>query len=121
MSNERRTAILELIDADAYADSIVDAVVDKLRPLMERHTANPSPIATRDEMRGILRWSMAKLDAETKAKTIPSIMQGDRRLFVIADVLDALRAGTEAAEVAAASRQAKKQAKRQAAMGARSC
>ncbi|MEO9591620.1 hypothetical protein [Rhodopirellula bahusiensis] len=120
MSNEKRTAILELIDPEAFIDSIVNQVVDKLRPLIATPATTPFLIGTREETRKILRWSMSKLDAETKAKTIPSIMRGGRRLYVIADVLDSLRAGTEAAEIEAAARQAAKQAKRKAAMGDRS-
>jgi hypothetical protein len=112
--------ILRDVDPEELRAAIVADVLNGIRPLLTRSQVNASPIATRDEMRGILRWSMGKLDAATKAKTIPSIMEGDRRTYVIADVLDALRAGTPAAEADAAARQAAKQAKRQAAKGDRS-
>ncbi|WDQ19012.1 hypothetical protein [Rhodopirellula sp. P2] len=106
--------ILRDIDPEQLRAAIVADVLNGIRPLLARHNVDAGPVATRDGMRKILHWSMGKLDAETKAKTIPSIMQGDRRLYVIEDVLNALRDGTEAAEAEATARQAAKHAKKQA-------
>lgn len=104
--------LLRDTDPDELRAAIVRDVVDKLRPMLERRPAVDKKIATRAEMARILQWSIPKLDRETTAKSIPSLMRGDRRTYVIDDVIAALKAGTEAAEAEAAVRQAAKRAKK---------
>lgn len=104
--------ILRDVDPEELRAAIVADLRKELRALLTQQNVDAAPIATRDGMSKILRWSQAKLDAATKAKTIPSIMEGGRRTYIIADVLEALKAGTEAAEAEAAARQAAKQAKK---------
>ncbi|KAA1261147.1 hypothetical protein LF1_36910 [Rubripirellula obstinata] len=65
-------------------------------------------------MAEILGWSLAKLDRRTKEKAIPSMLDGDRRLYEIDAVIDAIKAGTAEAEAVAAERQAAKQAAKNA-------
>ena len=109
--------ILRDVDPDDLRAAIVADVLAALRPMLERRSAIDKRIATRAEMARILEWSLAKLDRETAAKRIPSMLNGDRRSYVIDDVIEAIKAGTEAAEAEAAKRQAEKQAKRRSGKG----
>ncbi|GAB5514590.1 hypothetical protein [Rhodopirellula baltica] len=107
--------ILRDTDPEELRAAIVRDVVDSLRSVLNRKPEPAKVIATRAEMAGILKWSLSKLDQRTRDKTIPSLMDGDRRSYVIADVIDALRANTAEEEIKAAQRQAAKHSAKQAA------
>ncbi len=110
---------LLLTDPDELRALIVDDEVNAVRPIIEQSTKPPKLIANRGEMAEILGWSIAKLDRRTRENAIPSMLDGDRRSYVISDVIEAIKAGTPAAEAKAAERQAAKQAaKRQGAADA---
>lgn len=102
--------LLRDTDPDELRAGIVDDVLKELRLMLDQRAAVDKRIATRAEMARMLEWSIAKLDRETAAKRIPSLLSGDRRSYVIDDVIAAIKAGTEAAEVDAAARQAAKRA-----------
>ncbi len=104
--------LLRDVHPEDFRTEITKDVVDAIKPLIAEATKPPKTTASRAEMAELLGWSMPKLDRRTKDGAIPSLMDVDRRIYVIADVLDALRAGTPAAEAAAAKRQAAKQASR---------
>lgn len=106
--------ILRDIDPDELRAAIVADVVNELRPMMERRSQTSQRIAGRAPMAEILGWSLAKLDRRTKEKAIPSMLDGDRRLYEIDAVIDAIKAGTAEAEAVAAERQAAKQAAKNA-------
>ncbi|QDV66977.1 hypothetical protein Poly24_06670 [Rosistilla carotiformis] len=106
--------ILRDTDPDRLRAAIVRDVLDAIRPLL-RQPAPPDSrrCCSRDELAKILGWSIAKLDRRTKAGAIPSIMDDGRRIYIVDDVLEALKQATPEAETKAAERQAAKRSKRQ--------
>ena len=102
--------ILRDVDPEKLRAAIVADVLAGVRPLLERRSPLPKLTANRAEMAELLGWSLAKLDRRTKAKAIPSLLDGDRRSYVIAEVIEAVKAQTADAEAVAAKRQAAKQA-----------
>lgn len=100
-------------DPTELRKAIVDDVLDAIRPLLESTIRPPQRIASRQEMASMLGWSVAKLDRRTKERAIPSLMDGDRRTYIIDEVIAALKAGTEGAELAATGRQTAKRAAKQ--------
>ena len=101
--------ILRETDPDTLRALIVRDVVAAIRPLIKESLTSPSPITGREGMAKILTWSVTTLDRRTKDGTIPSMLDGDRRLYVIADVIESIEAGTAAAEAKASRRQKAKQ------------
>lgn len=101
-------------DPDELRAAIVADVLAALRPILNRRPETDKRIATRAEMAQILGWPLAKLDRESAARRIPSLLSGGRRCFEIEKVLEAVRAQTADAERIAAERQAKKHANRKA-------
>ncbi|PHQ34578.1 hypothetical protein [Rhodopirellula bahusiensis] len=104
--------ILRDTDPEELRAAIVRDVVESLRSVLSRESESTKVIATREEMAAILKWSLSKLDQRTRDKTIPSLMDGDRRSYVIAEVIDALRANTAEEEDRTAGRQSCKEASR---------
>ncbi len=102
--------ILRDTDPDALRAAIVADVLAAIGPAIKRGSDLPKRIANRTEMAEILGWSIAKLDRRTKTKAIPSLLDGDRRSYVIDEVVNAIKAQTADAERLAAERQAAKQA-----------
>jgi hypothetical protein len=101
--------ILKDTDPDALRAAIVADVLAAIGTAMQRGDELPKRIANRPEMARFLSYSLATLDRRTREGVIPSILDGDRRMYVIDDVLNALREGTAAAEAQAAERQKAKQ------------
>ncbi len=97
-------------DPDQLRRDIVADVVAAIRPLLSKRSETPKRFANRAEMAELLGWSLAKLDRRTKDKAIPSMMNGDRRLYEIDAVIDTIKNGTPEAEAMATKRQADKQA-----------
>lgn len=91
MENER---LLSSIDYEQIATSVAEKVKVWLKPMLETTTtASVQPLpatASRDEMAKILHWSLATLDRRTASGRIPSILEGSKRLYIVADVLAAL-------------------------------
>ncbi len=106
--------ILRDIDPDSLRAAIVADVVAAIGPAIKRGSQLPKRCANRAEMAEILGWSLTKLDRRTKTKAIPSMLDGDRRSYVIDEVIDAIKAQTDEAERIAAERQAAKQAAKDA-------
>jgi hypothetical protein len=104
-------------DPDELRAAIVADVLAALRPILNRRSKIDKRIATRDEMAQILGWSLAKLDRETAAKRIPSLLSGGRRSYVIEEGIQAVKAGTADAERIAAARQTEKHARRRSGKG----
>ena len=102
--------ILRDFDPDRFRADIVEEIKASLEPLLAQLNKPPKTIANRKEMAELLGWSLAKLDKRTKDKAIPSMMDGDHRMFVIADVFQAIEVGTSEAEKLASERQAAKHA-----------
>lgn len=102
--------LLRDTDPDDLRAAIVADVLKAIGASIRRANTMPKRIANRAEMAELLGWSIAKLDRRTREKAIPSLLDGDRRSYVIDDVIAAIKAGTEAAEVDAAARQAAKRA-----------
>ena len=105
--------ILQGIDADEFRESVVGDLLSALKPLLQQSLAldlAQERCAGRERMATILGWSVGKLDRRTAAGAIPSIMDEGRRVYVVDEVLAALKAATPAAEAKAAERQAAKQA-----------
>ena len=99
-------------DPDDLRAAIVADVLAAIGPAIKRANTMPQRIASRTEMAKLLGWSVAKLDRRTRERAIPSMLDGDRRSYVIAEVIDAVKANTAQAERIAAERQAAKQAAR---------
>ena len=97
-------------DPDEFRRAIVVELLVEIGPMLQRGSEMPNRIANRIEMAEILRWSLSKLDRRTKSKAIPSLLDGDRRSYIIDDVIEAIKAQTNEAERIAAERQATKQA-----------
>ncbi|WP_417748320.1 hypothetical protein [Rosistilla oblonga] len=106
--------ILRDVDPDRLREEIVRDVLEAIRPLL-RQPAPPDSrrCCSRAELAQILGWSIAKVDRRTVAGAIPSIMDDGRRIYVVDDVMEALKQATPEAEAKAAARQAAKRAKRQ--------
>ena len=100
------------VDPDDLRRKIVSDILGELRPILNRSDARAIRIATRQEMADILRWSLAKLDRRTSVGGIPSLLDDDRRMYIVDEVIEAIRVGTPAAEKKAAKRQAAKHSNR---------
>ena len=103
-----KSLILEGVDPQTLSEDIAAAVVAALRPLIEQATARPPRFVGRDEMARQLGWSVDKLSRRTRDGCIPSMLDGNRRTYEVAEVVAAIRANTEKAEAKAADRHAAK-------------
>ncbi|TWT81199.1 hypothetical protein CA13_26480 [Planctomycetes bacterium CA13] len=100
-------------DRDELVADVAAAVVIQIRSLLrERSEPVEEKIKNRPGMAKYLGWSISKLDDRTASGLIPSILDGGRRIYVVADVLEALRERTPEAEAKAKKRQAAKTAAR---------
>lgn len=106
--------ILRELNIEELRQDIVRDVLASVLPVLNSLKGSGRKTASRQEMAQILGWSIAKLDRRTSAGAIPSLLDGDRRVFEVEAVFDAIRKATPEAERLAAERQqAKRLAKKQ--------
>jgi len=101
-------------DREELVADVAAAVISQIRPLLRQRAEPEHPRCLgREDMAKCLSWSTSKLQDRTASGAIPSIMDEGRRIYVVDDVLEALKKSTPEAEKKAKRRQAAKTAAKQ--------